>query len=83
MGKAVPPLLGEGLCARRILVRAGDVLFVRAHLEASEGLANLFAEQGGELTLATTPEQLPALDQFIDDLALEMPVWGPDAPQAR
>ena len=83
MGKAVPPLLGEGLRARQIVVRPGDVLLVRAHLEASEGLANLFAEQGGELTLATTPEQLDELDRFLVDLSEEMPIWGPDAPRAR
>jgi hypothetical protein len=83
MGKAVPPLLGEGLRVRQIVVRSSDVLLVRAHLEASEGLGNLFAEQGGELMLATTEEQLPELDRFIEDLAAEMPMWGPDAPRAR
>jgi len=83
MGKAVPPLVGEGLLVRRITVRPGDVLLVRAHLEASEGLANLFAEQGGDLTLATTEEQLGELDRFLEDLSTEMPIWGPDAPRAR
>lgn len=68
---------------RRITVRPGDVLLVRAHLEASEGLANLFAEQGGDLTLATTEEQLDELDRFLGDLSAEMPIWGPDAPRAR
>jgi len=83
MAKPVPPLLGEGLWVRRITVRPGDVLLVRAHLEASEGLANLFAEQGGDLTLATTREQLDELDRFLVDLEAEMPIWGPDAPRAR
>lgn len=83
MGKAVPPLLGEGLHIRRIEVRTSDVLLVRAHLEASEGLANLFAEQGGELTLATTTELIDELDRFLLDLAAEMPIWGPDAPRSR
>lgn len=81
MGKPVPPLLGEGLCTRQITVRPGDVLLVRAHLEASEGLGNLFAEQGGDLTLATTREQVAELDAFIVDLSAEMPMWGPDAPR--
>lgn len=83
MGKAVPPLLGEGLHTRTIEVRTSDVLLIRAHLEASEGLANLFAEQGGSLTLVTTAEQLDDLDHFLSDLAGEMPIWGPDAPRTR
>lgn len=80
MGKPVPPVLGEGLTVRRIVVRPCDVLLVRAYLEASEGLGNLFAEEGGDLTLATTDDQAEALDAFVRDLATEMPVWGPDAP---
>ncbi|MDW8250909.1 MAG: hypothetical protein RMJ98_16565 [Myxococcales bacterium] len=68
---------------RRITVHPKEVLLVRAHLEAREGLANLFAEQGGDLTLATTSEQLHKLDCFLKDLHDEMPIWGPDAPRAH
>ena len=35
----------------------------------------------GDLTLATTREQLAELDAFIEDLSSEMPMWGPDAPR--
>lgn len=83
MGKPVAPLLGDGLCSRQIQVRPCDVLLVRAHLEASEGLGLMFAEQGGDLVLATTAEQVAELDRFIEDLGREMPIWGPDAPRAR
>ncbi|MFO0660537.1 MAG: hypothetical protein U0165_12005 [Polyangiaceae bacterium] len=74
MGKPVPPILGEGLVTRRIEVPAKDTVYVRAHLEASEGLGILFAERGGSLTLATTLSQEAALDGFIDDLATELDV---------
>jgi hypothetical protein len=74
VGKPVSSLLGPGLITRQIEVRPQDVLLVRAHLEASEGLGALFAERGGDLTLAA-PECLEAqLDAFIDDLAKEMPI---------
>ena len=82
MGKPVPPVLGEGLYERRVSLRPADVVLLRAHLEASEGLAAFFAEQGGEVLLATTEGQLAELDRFLADLGAEMPLWGPDAPRA-
>ena len=74
MGRPVQPLLGEGLVSRDIDVDVADVVFVRAHLEASEGLALMFAEHGGELTLAAPTSREADLDAFIVDLAEEMTV---------
>lgn len=82
MGKPAPPVLGEGLYERRISLRPADVVLLRAHLEASEGLAAFFAEHGGEVMLATTEGLVGELDRFLADLAEEMPIWGPDAPRA-
>ncbi len=65
---SVPPLLGPGLCVRRLNVRASEVVLVRGILEASEGLATLFAEHGGELFLAAPTCQAAALDELVDDL---------------
>jgi hypothetical protein len=69
---SVPALLGPGLVARRLHVRASDVVLVRGILEASEGLGVMFAERGGELTLACPTCQAAELDELIRDLVLEL-----------
>ena len=74
MGRPAKPLLGEGLVSREIDVDVADVVLVRAYLEASEGLGVMFAEKGGELTLATPAGREAELDAFVLDLAEEMPV---------
>jgi hypothetical protein len=74
VGRSVKPLLGEGLVSREIEVAVGDVVLVRAYLEASEGLGVLFAEHGGALTLAAPTSRAAELDQFVADLAEEMTV---------
>jgi hypothetical protein len=61
-------------------VRTSDVVFVRALLEAHDGLGCLFSEHGGELTLGSPLGREEELAEFLRDLATEIPVWGPDAP---
>jgi hypothetical protein len=80
VGKPTPPLLGPGLFSRCIEVRTSDVVFVRALLEAHDGLGCLFSEKGGELTLGAPLGREAELAEFLRDLAEEIPVWGPDAP---
>ena len=60
-------LLG-GLIFRRVRVRARDVVFVKGVIEASEGLAVVFSEHGGDLTIATSPSQTRELDEILRDL---------------
>ncbi|HEU4412593.1 MAG TPA: DUF4911 domain-containing protein [Polyangiaceae bacterium] len=72
MGKSVAALLGPGLVSRRLSVERAHIVLVRAHLEASEGLGIMFAERGGELTLATPEGNARELDAFIDDLCAEL-----------
>jgi Domain of unknown function (DUF4911) len=60
-------LLG-GLIFRRVRVRAREVVFVKGVIEASEGLAVVFAESGGDLTIATSPSQRLELDEILRDL---------------
>ena len=60
-------LLG-GLIFRRVRVRAREVVFVKGVIEASEGLAVVFAESGGDLTIATLPSQQRELDEILRDL---------------
>lgn len=67
--------LERGLTLRRLSVRRRDVVFVKGILEASEGVASLFAEHGGELVLAAPHERAAALDEIVHDLRLEL---GPE-----
>jgi Domain of unknown function (DUF4911) len=60
-------LLG-GLIFRRVRVRAREVVFVKGVIEASEGLAVVFSESGGDLTIATPPSQTRELDEILRDL---------------
>lgn len=62
------PLLGVGLLNRQVRVQARDVVFVKGILEASEGVAALFAEHGGELILAAHASRLRELDELLADL---------------
>ncbi|AUX25093.1 uncharacterized protein SOCEGT47_056360 [Sorangium cellulosum] len=41
-----------GMLVQDVVVEPSDVVFVKGIVEASEGIALLFAERGGELTLA-------------------------------
>ena len=68
----VKPLLGDGLVTRRIRVRSSDVVYVKAILEASEGIGALFAERGGELVVATPDSRESALDELLSDLVAEI-----------
>jgi hypothetical protein len=47
-------------------------VFVKGILEASEGLGALFAEQGGDLLLASPRSLEPALDELVRDLVAEL-----------
>ena len=68
----VPPLLAPPLVARRVRIAPTDVVYLKGIIEASEGLAVVFAESGGELVIATMPEQLDALDELLRDLQDEI-----------
>ncbi len=73
MSKTAKPILGEGLITYQIQVPAADVVLVRALLEAHDGVGVLFAEHGGELTLATPHSMAPYMDAFLEDLATAIP----------
>jgi hypothetical protein len=70
--KSVPPFVGEGMVTRQIVVRAKDVVFVKGIVEANEGLAQLFAERGGDITLASPAAREAELDSLVDDLVREV-----------
>ncbi|AKV03534.1 hypothetical protein AKJ09_10197 [Labilithrix luteola] len=65
-------MIGEGMVSRRLVVRAKDVAFLKGVVEAHDGLAQVFAESGGDLTLASPADREAELDELVRDLALEL-----------
>jgi hypothetical protein len=53
-------------------MRASDVVFFKGVVEASEGLAAVFAERGGDLRVAAPAERVAELDAFLDELCAEV-----------
>ena len=62
----------ELVAVRHIVVAPRDVVYVKGILEASEGLALLFALHGGELALVAARSREPELDELLADLAAEI-----------
>jgi hypothetical protein len=60
------------MVTRKVIVRTKDVVLLKGILEANEGLAQLFAERGGELILAAPEGRAAELDALIDDLCREI-----------
>ena len=61
-----------GMLAREVSVRSPDVVFVKGLLEASDGLAAVFAERGGELTIVAPHDRGAELAEFLHDLEVEL-----------
>lgn len=70
--RPVPPFVGPGMTTRKLLVASRDVVFVKGILEAHEGLAQVFAEHGGDLTVACPDDRAAELDAVLDELAREV-----------
>jgi hypothetical protein len=66
------PILGDGLVTRRLVIRSKDVVLLKGIVEAHEGLAQVFGERGGDLTLAAPADRERELDALIDDLCREL-----------
>jgi len=70
--KSVAPCVGPGMVVRRILAPSHEVVFVKGIIEALEGLAQVFAERGGELTIAAPSDRAREFDAVVDDLCAEL-----------
>lgn len=70
--KPVAPCIGPGMVVRRVVIRAKDVVFLKGIVEASEGIAQVFAEHGGDLTIASPADRERELDELVDDLCAEL-----------
>jgi len=67
-----PPFTGDAMVTRRLVVRTRDVVFVKGIVEASEGLAQLYADSGGDITLAAPAGRAAELDVLVEDLVQEV-----------
>jgi hypothetical protein len=60
------------MVTRKIVINAAEVAFLKGIVEAHDGLAQVFAESGGELTLASPVDRAAELDALIDDLCADL-----------
>ena len=65
------------MTTRRLVVRAKDVAYLKGIVEAHEGLAQVFAEAGGDLTLAAPVGREAELEELVRDLAVELGGFEP------
>lgn len=68
----IAPCVGEGMVIRRVVLRARDVVYFKGVLEASDGLAQVFAEAGGDLTVAAPLDREAELDAVLAELVREL-----------
>ena len=65
--------LGPGMIERRVSLPSPEVVFLKGILEAHDGLAQVYAERGGDLVICTTTEQATELDALLSALAKDIP----------
>jgi hypothetical protein len=59
------------LTRRRLRVRTGDVVWLRSILEGYDGLAALYGDGSGVVTVMTPRERESELDALLSELARE------------
>ncbi len=64
--------MGAGMDVRWVIVAPRDVVYVKGLFEASDGLASVFAERGGELLIAAPPGRERELAELLSDLEAEL-----------
>jgi len=58
---------------RRVSLPSREVVFLKGILEAHDGLAQVYAEKGGDLVICTTEEQASELDALLIALEKDLP----------
>lgn len=61
-----------GLAVARLVVAPEHVVFVKGVIEASDGLACLFADRGGDLRIASPVDRAAELHELLADLSAEL-----------
>ena len=75
--KPVAPCVGDGMVVRRVLLRARDVVFFKGVVEASEGLAAVHAERGGDLFVVAPADRAGELDSLLEAISRELGALTP------
>jgi hypothetical protein len=60
------------MVVRQVVMPAREVVFFKGIIEASEGLASVFAERGGDLSVAAPLDRARELDALLDVLCREL-----------
>jgi hypothetical protein len=60
------------MVVRRVVLRARDVVFFKGVVEASDGLAGVHAERGGDVVVAAPEDRAGELDALLEALAVEL-----------
>lgn len=60
------------MVTRRVRIHSREVVFLKGIVEALDGIAQVFAERGGDLTLASPADRERELDDLVDDLCREL-----------
>jgi hypothetical protein len=60
------------MVVRQVVLPAREVVFFKGVIEASEGLASVFAERGGDLSVAAPVDRTGELDALLDVLCREL-----------
>ncbi|WP_437965284.1 hypothetical protein WMF04_37395 [Sorangium sp. So ce260] len=70
-----------GMLVQDVLVHPEDVVFVKGIIEASEGIALLLADRGGEITLAAPVGRGDELAELLGDLERDVGARRRGAPR--
>lgn len=64
------------MVVRRMSVAPSEVVFVKGIVEASDGVAAVFAESGGEISIVSPIGREAELAELLHDLSLEITPSG-------
>jgi hypothetical protein len=67
-----PAVASRGLVRHVLEIDPSDVVYVKSLIEASEGIASIFAVSGGTLTIATPSTRAAELEVLLGDVFAEL-----------
>lgn len=64
--------LDDDMVVRRVTATVSEVVFIRGIFEASDGIAAVFSEKGGELWIAACASRAREMDALLADLERDL-----------